>query len=232
VPNAYQNFIYFDKDFGNTIGRKKIIQSEGNIADMGAHGALAHTIACGREGYIYIYLSNQSAGSFVYFDDLTIAHTQSRVIQKNDYYPFGLSIAGLNSSRENALANKSLYNGFELQTELKLGLYDYQARFYDPAIGRFINIDPAADLMRRYKPYNYGFNNPIRFIDPDGMMPQDQVEPENTSVIKTNAVDLHVDKDGVQQVTSQTEKITYFFSSESSKGDSESMLKRIQRQGA
>ena len=117
MPNAYINFIYFDKDFGNPIGRKKIIQSEGNNADMGAHGALAHTIACDREGYIYIYLSNESAGSFVYSDDLTIAHTQRRVIQKNDYYPFGLSIAGLNSSRKNALANSFHYNGKELKTD-------------------------------------------------------------------------------------------------------------------
>ncbi len=90
-----------------------------------------------------------------------------------DYYPFGLKQKGYNnvvSSNGNSLAQQWKFGGKQYQEELGLNWYDVTARNYDPAIGRWMNLDPLAEKMRRHSPYNYALNNPVFFIDPDGNM--------------------------------------------------------------
>ncbi|KAB1231469.1 DUF6443 domain-containing protein [Chryseobacterium viscerum] len=91
------------------------------------------------------------------------------VTDTNNYYPFGLNhIEGMLSSSNFGSYYSYKYNGKELQ---ETGMYDYGARFYLPDLGRWGVIDPAAELGRRFSPYNYAFDNPVMFIDPDGMWP-------------------------------------------------------------
>lgn len=113
-----------------------------------------------------------NAGSFSYQYDLKdhlgntrVSMDNTGVLQEDEYYAFGLR----NPKYDNSNNNRYLYNGKEIQTDLA-NQYDYGARFYDPVIGRWGVPDPMAEVATNWTPYRYGFDNPIRNTDPNGML--------------------------------------------------------------
>ena len=122
------------------------------------------------EGYInlnspttyYYYLKDHQGNNRV------VVNSSGTVQELNHYYPFGSTFAS-------SSVQPYKYNGKELDTKNGLNWYDYGARHYDAALGRWHVVDPLAEKMYCWSPYGYCFNNPIKHIDVDGKFPFETV---------------------------------------------------------
>jgi len=93
----------------------------------------------------------------------------NEILQESHYYAFGMTYDGPWQINDAAKDNYYLYNSKELNIDHALNWSDYGARFYDACVGRWSSVDPLAEKYIGYSPNNYVLNNPLRFIDPDGM---------------------------------------------------------------
>ncbi|KAB5483114.1 RHS repeat domain-containing protein, partial [Flagellimonas hadalis] len=165
----------------------------------------------GNGGYDYVYQYKDHLGNIrlTYTDGNGNGSIDpnAEIVEENNYYPFGLKHKGYNnvtSSYGNSVAQKWKFGGKEYEDSFNesIATYDFGARNYDPALGRWMNLDPLAEQMRRHSPYNFVFNNPLRFIDPDGMSPDDIVirgkdiasgEYRDAVIIKSEKIDITLD---------------------------------------
>ena len=105
-------------------------------------------------------------------DSLGIA----KITQANSYGIWGEDLTTLSYLKPTWTKDFFKFTGKE---ELQgTGYIDFGARLYDPLVPCFTTLDPLAELSRRFSPTVYGNNNPIRFIDPDGMVAV-QVGPDD-----------------------------------------------------
>jgi RHS repeat-associated protein len=166
VPRAFINYIFFDKNYDNYYFGARQISSAAN----GSFEKLSlSTTTIDEEGYLYIYVSNESNLPVnIYFDDLVITHTSSAsMLQADDFYAFGLAIDDFHHEKEKIETNRFLYQGKEWMDEedQAMAMYDFHARLYDLALGRFMGVDPAGQFA---SPYMAMGNNPVIGVDPDG----------------------------------------------------------------
>ena len=106
-----------------------------------------------------------------------VVNQNGTVEEVNHYYPFG----GIFASTSSLQPYK--YNSKELDRKGGLDWYDYGARMYDAALGRWHVVDPLSGHYYSLSPYSYCINNPINLIDPDGNEPEIIVDLPQITII-------------------------------------------------
>ena len=145
----------FEYDGSNVL--KRILTTEGQVQQV----KVLPSPASDSLRFDY-YLKDHLGNVRIVFDE------RGNVIQKSDYYPFGLAVSRDGTLPENARnnTNRYLYNGKELQ--VGTGVLDYGARSYDTSIGRMTTIDRFTEKYASVSGYQYALNNPIINIDMNG----------------------------------------------------------------
>ncbi|MFN8288971.1 MAG: DUF6443 domain-containing protein [Chitinophagaceae bacterium] len=172
-PKAFINWIAFDDRF-NYIAASSGFEQVGNSDDLTHH--VISNIVTKKNGYVYIYVSNQTTNIDVFFDNLQVTHVRGPLVQDQAYSPWGLELNGISATAlgfGNPVSQKQKYNGKEEQKNefsdgAGLDWLDYGARMYDAQLGRFFVQDFFAFEYDILSPYQYTSNNPINYIDING----------------------------------------------------------------
>ena len=94
-----------------------------------------------------------------------ITNISGETVQFNSYLPFGETFV---SQKRTSTISNYLFNSKEVDPET--GLYYYGARYYNSRISTWLSVDPMWE--ETMAPYNYTYQNPVKYIDPTGMSPE------------------------------------------------------------
>lgn len=174
-PYAYLNYIVMDANYNRiNSGWQRVTEAaeffpgeEAPIpigADMHEKVTLSTPVVIGPTGkYIYVWVSNESQGARVWFDDVTVTHTTTYVAQATDYGVWG---DVLREQVANTLDRYRYgYQGQFAEKDDETGWHHFELREYDPLVGRWTSMDPYGQY---WSPYIGMGNTPSNGIDPDG----------------------------------------------------------------
>lgn len=165
-PKAYLNYLFFDRNFVFNASKSGFVPVTEAAKETGTdipHEPLFAQLNITEPGYVYAYLSNDATTPIeVYFDDFTVTHEQSPIVVGADYYPYGLVM----DDREiNDEPYRHDYQGQYSEKDETTGYNEFQLRFYDAKIARWLSADPYGQY---YSPYMVMGNMPNMSVDPDG----------------------------------------------------------------
>jgi RHS repeat-associated protein len=166
-PKAFLNWILLDEQFNYVPSGSGYMRVAAYTDELGTLAQSGITIP--RNGYLFVYLSNETKDENVFFDNLAVNHYTGPLVEETHYYPFGLTMAGISSKAAGRLENKLKFIHQPLDDDLGLNWYQFKYRNHDPQTGRFVEIDPLADKYVHNSTYAYAENRVINGIDLEGL---------------------------------------------------------------
>ena len=176
LPKAYLAYLFLDDSYGYVTSSAVSISTSA----FNSFEKLERVFTATQSGYLYVYVANEAStpSSNVYFDEMAIVHQKNnntlQVTQASDYYPFGLSFNNYQAERikndlTTAQKNRYGFQGQEWQADLDLGWSQFKWRMHDPAIGRFVVVDPLSDNYQYNSIYAFSENHVITHIELEGL---------------------------------------------------------------
>jgi RHS repeat-associated protein len=162
-PRAYLNYIFFDEQFRyvpDCSGAKMVV-----AAGDGQPQLVPPIPKATHNGYVYVYLSNETPNIPVYFDNFQVSQIRGPIVEDNAYYPFGLKIQGISAKAAGKIKAKEGYQGNYNEQDEETGYNEFDLRFYDPQIGRWIQVDPYGEFASGYVGMG---DDPVNNVDQDG----------------------------------------------------------------
>ena len=171
-PKAFLNVLFFDEQFkfDNTSSYSEQISTTNPGQIVIALGSVKQAK---KNGYCYVYISNEN-DDMVYFDNFTLKHERSSLIEETHYYPFGLTMAGISSRSAGTVENKTKFQGQEFAhgefgDGSGLDMYEFRYRMDDCQTGRFWQIDPLAEDYFFNSAYAFSENKVTSHIELEGL---------------------------------------------------------------
>jgi RHS repeat-associated protein len=171
MPYAYLNYIIFNKDMVSIDAKRKRVSedagfepAEAGIPDQHERVFFENAIVIPPAGkYIYLWVSNETENTRVWFDDFKVTHSGVFVAQATDYGVWG---DVLREQKSDVLEKyRYAYQGQFAERDEETGWNHFELREYDAAIARWTAPDPYGQY---WSPYIGMSNNPVSGLDPNG----------------------------------------------------------------
>ena len=172
APKAYINYVVFNSSYLVVNGGALQVPASAGFEEAQRNSPYTNAnlvkfespVTIAQPGYIYIWVSNESENTEVWFDDVSVIHHKPLVAQATDYEAWG---GVLREQKWIDLDAKYRYGyqGKYAEKDDETGWDHFELREYDAVIGRWNSTDPKKQYFSRYLAMG---NNPISKVDPDG----------------------------------------------------------------